>query len=42
MKLRVNVPLGLPLIFLHLVSLGYIIMAGYFIRSGYTKRLGIK
>lgn len=39
MKLRVNIPLWLPLIFLHLVSSGYTLFAGYFIGSGYLERL---
>ena len=39
MKLRVNVPLWLPLIFFHLASFEYIIFAGYFIGSGYLERL---
>lgn len=37
MKLRVNIPFWLPLIFLHLVSSGYTLFAGYFIGSGYEQ-----
>lgn len=37
MKIRVNVLKFIPLIFLHLASFGYIIIARYNIGSGYRQ-----